>query len=362
MPVPSDAEPGHAGLPLIDLAAARELFRTAEVTGLGTPGSDEIFDRWLGEFRDIAFYRNADRPLQARPVGVSDGVPEWLDNTRVGRARLEAVCFNPSRPAPEEGPAVVSTEDEEWTDEDDEEWTDETDEDDEEALVCSGTPLCWHCEPDRKRYAKVDNGRHRQDDGDEGDDEDGEDQEGDGGDGRLVLELVKAYRMMFEDPSFDLSGELPPDFRAYSLRTLTLLTEAARRKLDAERWDTVGPWHLVWSSCETDVTNPAWEGEDFNPSGDDPDEESDAIHCHASITNDDDAPVLQIVGTRWGEQHIMHYAPVYRPGDEFPDVDTLDGLRDVLTRATERLGEAGYEMSDEWSVDWSRCHIQLDDN
>ncbi|MFF0851779.1 hypothetical protein ACFYVM_12105 [Streptomyces sp. NPDC003280] len=62
MPVPSETAPGCDGLPLIDHAAARELFRTAECTGLGRPGTDEIFDQWLDGFSDIAFYRNGDLP------------------------------------------------------------------------------------------------------------------------------------------------------------------------------------------------------------------------------------------------------------------------------------------------------------
>ncbi|MGY5008971.1 hypothetical protein ACWCY6_12930 [Streptomyces sp. 900105755] len=340
MPVPSDTEPGRAGLPVIGLGAARELFRTAESSGLGRPGTDEIFDQWLADSCDIAFYRNAARPLQARPVGVGDAVPECLNSSRVGRARLEAVCLNPSRPAPppEEEPAEVPTERE-----------DETDEADESAGMCSGMPLCWHCEPDQERYAKVDNGQYQQDD------EDGE------GDDQLAVELVNAYRMMAEDPSFDLSGELPPDFRAYSIRALTLLTEVAQRRLDTERWDTAGPWHVDWFSCESDVTDPAGEDEDFGLSDDDPEGEPDAISWCASIVNDDGAPTLQIVGTRRGEQHVTHYAPVSGPPGDSPDSGTLDGLRDVLTRATEQLGEAGYEMDGEWTVAWSRCHVQLDD-
>ncbi|MET8534263.1 hypothetical protein ABZV67_20575 [Streptomyces sp. NPDC005065] len=66
MPVPSETELRRAGLPVIDLAAARVLFRTAESSGLGRPGTDELFDLWLGGGFDIAFYRNADQPLQAR--------------------------------------------------------------------------------------------------------------------------------------------------------------------------------------------------------------------------------------------------------------------------------------------------------
>ncbi len=35
MPVPSETVPGRAGLPVIDLATAREPFRTAHSSGLG---------------------------------------------------------------------------------------------------------------------------------------------------------------------------------------------------------------------------------------------------------------------------------------------------------------------------------------
>ncbi|CAL9448680.1 hypothetical protein [Streptomyces sp. enrichment culture] len=66
MPVPSEAPRNRVGLPTVDLAAAREPFRTAESSGLGRPGTDELFDRWLDESCDIAFYRGADRSLQAR--------------------------------------------------------------------------------------------------------------------------------------------------------------------------------------------------------------------------------------------------------------------------------------------------------
>lgn len=38
MPVPSEAPRNRVGLPTVDLAAARELFRTAESSGLGRPG------------------------------------------------------------------------------------------------------------------------------------------------------------------------------------------------------------------------------------------------------------------------------------------------------------------------------------
>ncbi|MER6066917.1 hypothetical protein ABT167_38505 [Streptomyces sp. NPDC001792] len=71
----ADAEPDRAGLVTIGLDAARALFRTAEASGFGRPGTDEIFDRWLDSGFDVAFYRTADRPLQARAVNQEDRVP-----------------------------------------------------------------------------------------------------------------------------------------------------------------------------------------------------------------------------------------------------------------------------------------------
>ncbi|MER5401419.1 hypothetical protein [Streptomyces sp. NPDC002599] len=347
MPVPSETEPGHAGLPLIDLAAARELFRTTEVTGLGAQGNDEIFDRWLGEFHDIAFYRNADRPLQARPVSASGGVPEWLDNTRVGQARLEAVYLNPSRPAlpPEEEPVVVFAEDEDRMDEADE--ADEVD-----SGCCDGMPgLCWNCEPDKERYAKVGRGRYDTYD---------EEQEDD----LWVVKLVNAYPGgMLEEPCFDLSDDLPPDFHAHSIQALTLLTEAARRRLDAERWDTFGPWRLNWVSCEGSVTRLRREGEDFDSLGDASDGEPVAVRHRASIVSGDSDTTLQILETGMGIRRIAYHEPVSGSRGESPgtDTDTLDGLRGLLAQANKQLSEAGYEMDGEWTVAWSRCRVELDD-
>ncbi|WP_217128134.1 hypothetical protein [Streptomyces sp. AC558_RSS880] len=68
MPTPSETPRNRAGLPIVDLAAARELFRTAGSSGLGRPGTDGIFDQWLDESCDLAFHRGADRPSQARAV------------------------------------------------------------------------------------------------------------------------------------------------------------------------------------------------------------------------------------------------------------------------------------------------------
>lgn len=355
MPLPSETEPGRAGLLLIDRAAARELFRTAQCTGLGKPGTDEIFDQWLDRHCGIAFYRNAGRPLQARPVDVSDEVPRRLNNSRVGRAPLEAVYLHPSRPVPPPDQEPADVDDGRDDGRDDYEETDEHDETD--TGTCDGMPgLCWHCEPKPRRYATVGHVRFHEDD------EDDEDElREDGGESR-TLKLVNAYvGGMAEDPSFDLGDELPPDFRTSSIQDLTRLIEVAQRKLDMEGWDTDGPWRVIWFSCESDVSNPAWEGEDFVASDDDTDLESDGIRCRAEIVNDDGAATLQIIATRWGELHVMHYEPVFRPDEEFPDTGTLDGLRTVLERATEQVREAGYEMNGGWTGDWSRCYVLLAD-
>jgi hypothetical protein len=344
MPVPSETEPRRAGLPVIDLAAARVLFHTVESSGLGRPGTDEIFDQWLDSGFDIAFYRNADRPLQARPVDQRDEVPERLSNSRIGEARLEVVCLNPCRDAPSPGQesAPVSTEAEESEETTDAETTeaDETD-----AGTCCCVPgLCWCGEADKERYAKVVNrGDHEDDDG-------------------WVLELVDAFAGgMAQDPSYDLSGELPPDFYKCSLRGLTILTAVARTKLDTERWATDGPWRLWWSSCDNDVTNPSDETGDTDSSGGDPYGESDEISYHVSIQNDDDAHTVKVIGTRWGDQHVMYSAPVSEPGGESKDTGTLEGLQSLLERATEQVREAGYAVDGDWTVDWSRCYVLLAD-
>ncbi|MFE7835919.1 hypothetical protein ACFU53_07630 [Streptomyces sp. NPDC057474] len=338
MPVPSETEPGRAGLPVIDLATARELFRTAESSGLGRPGTDEIFDQWLNDSCDIAFYRGADRPLQARAVDTRDEVPEWLSNSRAGQARLEAVCLNPYRaaPAPSEEPAPAFAD------------AGAVEVEETDACTWEGMPgLCWHCEADQERYAKVDERRAHA-----GVDDDG-----------YVLELVAAYAGgIGEDPSYALSGEFPPDFHAWSLRSLTVLTEVAQLKLNAESWNAAGSWHLVWHFCENDATNPLDETEDIDCSYDDLDGESSEFRCHVSVENNGDAPTVQVVGTRAGSQHVMYRAHVLEPDGESQDPGTLEGLRSLLERATEQVHrEAGYKVEGEWTVDWSRCHILLAD-
>ncbi|MEW2256221.1 hypothetical protein [Streptomyces sp. NPDC047869] len=349
MPIPSETRRNRDGLPVIDLAAARELFRTAESSGLGRPGTDGIFDRWLDNRSDIAFYRNADRPLQARAVDVDDEVPETLSNSRIGQARLEAICLNPSQPDyysdPRPEPSCAHPDDEEPEEFEEFEQTDE-DEDTEAHDCFSGMPgLCWHDEVRRRPYAKVDSHQGHEDCAEEG----------------CVLQLVNAYRGVFRDPHWDLSGELPPDFDGRSLRGLTVLVEAARRKLATERLDTEGPWRLGGFSCESDLVDPDGEDEEPDASDDEPDWESDAIRYYAEIDDDDDVPVLQITGARWGELHIFYREPVSVPGDEPLDAGTVDGLRTVLRRATEQVGEAGYRMNGDWRLHWSRCYVLLAD-
>ncbi|MEU2555282.1 hypothetical protein ABZ589_26990 [Streptomyces sp. NPDC013313] len=355
MPVPSETAPDCDGLPLIGHAAARDLFRTAECTGLGRSGTDEIFDQWLDGFSDIAFYRNGDLPVQARQVNASDRrVPESLGNSRVGEARLEAVFLNPAQPAPapesKQAEASSETEEADVTEEADEtdeiDETDETDEaDDETDTGCDGMPgLCWHCEDDKERYAKIDYSRGPEDEDDD----------------PYVLQFVNTYPGgMGEDPSYGLGGELPPDLRTNSIEGLTVLTEAAQRKLDTERWEVEGPWRLDGFSCESDLVDPDGEDEEPDVSDDEPGWESDAIRYYAEIDDEDDVPVLQITGARWGELHIFYREPVSVPGDEPPDTGTVDGLRTVLRRATEQVGEAGHRMDGGWTLHWSRCYVLL---
>ncbi|WP_406838508.1 hypothetical protein ACICHK_24120 [Streptomyces sp. AHU1] len=226
---------------------------------------------------------------------------------------------------------------------------------------CDGTPgLCWCCEPDKERRAEISSGRYDEYDPYDGDDEDREDHEDDD---RWILGLVNAYPGgMGEEPAFDLSDELPPGFQAHSIQALTLLTEVARRRLDTEGWENFGPWGLDWVSCEGVVTGLRGEGEDVDCSGDASDREPVALRRLASITNDDAGPTLQVVETGMGIRRTPYRERVSGCPGESPDTDTLDELRDFLARATERLGEAGYETDGEWTVNWSRCHVQLDDN
>lgn len=200
---PSATEPHRTGLPAIDLAAARVLFRTAESSGLGRTGTDEILQQWLDGGFDLAFYRNAERPLQVRAVEQCDQVPQWLCNSRVGKARLEAVCLNPVREKPSSEYEADSAPPEEPEPGEPTEQAEPAGAESEEAkcpdaAVCHCMPgLCWCGAPDEQGWAQVEN-RQGGEDG------------GGGGDDAFALRLVYAYaRGMAQDPSYDLTCELP---------------------------------------------------------------------------------------------------------------------------------------------------------
>ncbi|MFD5520403.1 hypothetical protein [Streptomyces sp. NPDC127066] len=226
----------------------------------------------------------------------------------------------------------------------------EAEETDAEACHCS-PGLCWCDEADKERYAKLEIREACENC------ENGEDCESD--DGR-VLKLVDAYPGgMAPDPSYDLSGGLPPDVEIRSLRGLTVLTEAAWTNLAVEGWETEGTWRLWWSVCGSEINDPVDETEDIDFSGGDANSVSARTSYHATVKGADDAVALEIVGTRRGDRRVIHYEPLSEPGGEPHDTGTLDGLRSLLERATEQAREAGYEVDGEWSVDWSRCYIHL---
>ncbi|MGQ4366270.1 hypothetical protein [Streptomyces sp. SAS_272] len=344
MPVTSETEPHRAGLPAIELAVARVSFRAAETSGLGAPGTDDHFDEWLDRGFDIAFYRTADRPLQARAVEQRDHVPEWLSNSRIGKASLVAVCLNPYRdaPSPSEEPDPVSSEAEEDT------------EAAEGADTCTcahgGMPgLCWGYEAGKRQYAKVEN---------QDDHEDHENDE-DEVNGDCVLELVDDFAEgVADDPIYDLSDELPADFNRRSFQALTTLTDVAQARLDRERRTTDGPWRLWWSSCGTDVTDPLNATDDTDSSGADSDEESDDGCYYVSLQNDDDHTV-EVIRVRGADQRVMYSAPVWGSGSGPQARDTLEALRSLLQRVTEQVRQAGYMVEGDWTVNWSRCYVLL---
>ncbi|MEU9543126.1 hypothetical protein [Streptomyces mirabilis] len=345
MPVPSETEPDRVGLPVIELTAARVLFRTAEASGLGSPGTDDLFGEWLDCGFDIAFYRSADRPPQARAVEQRDDVPEWLSNSRIGKAPLEAVCLNPRRdaPSPGEEPTPVSPEVEGTSEP--EETTESAEGTDTCTCAHGGMPgLCWGHEADKRQYAKVEN-----------QDEDDEDDENDD----CVLEVVDDFAEgMANDPIYDLSDTLPPDLDRRSLRGLTTLIDIAQARLDRERWTTDGPWQLWWSSCGSDVAGPLNATDDTDSSSADSDEGANDGSCYVSLQNDDDHTV-EVIRARGAEQHVMYSAPAWEPGSESQVRDTSDALRSLLDRVTEQVREAGYTVAGDWTVNWSRCYVFL---
>ncbi|ALV51774.1 hypothetical protein ASR50_21775 [Streptomyces sp. 4F] len=337
MPVPSEAPRNRVGLPTVGLAAARELVRTAESSDLGRPGTDELFDRWLDESCDIAFYRGADRSLQARAVGLRDDVPDRLSNSRVGHACLGAVCLNPHRPASD--PAA-----EEPTSDADTDGTDEADERDG-ITVCCMPGLCWDCGVPKERYAKLDGPR---DDEDELDD-------------FCVLYIVDENTGgLTEGPSYDLSGELPSDLSGRSLRGLTVLTDTAGRKLVTEEWDTGGPWHLWWTSCGSDVTELLGGAEGTELSGRGADEAEETT-CYVTVQKDGDGHTVEVLDVRGAEAHVTYEAPVAEPDGAPQDTETLEGLRNLLERAADQVREAGYGFHGDWTVNWTECRVLLTD-
>ncbi|WP_386422123.1 hypothetical protein [Streptomyces pratens] len=139
-------------------------------------------------------------------------------------------------------------------------------------------------------------------------------------DNGYVLELVDACAGgTGEGLAHDLSGGLRQGFRASSLQDLTVLTEVAQMKLDMERWDTAGPWRLSWFFCEGDITDPLDDTEDIDSSGDDLDGGSGDVRYSVSVENDGDAHIVQVVGARWGDQHVFYREPGARAGcSEWP--------------------------------------------
>ncbi|MER5379016.1 hypothetical protein ABT040_01890 [Streptomyces sp. NPDC002688] len=233
----------------------------------------------------------------------------------------------------------------------------QTEAEETDAEACHCVPgLCWCDEADKERYAKLEIREACEDYEDCENCEYGEDCESD--DGR-VLRLVDAYPGGMEpDPSYDLNGQLPPDIDTCSLRGLIVLTEIARARLAAESWGTEGAWHLSWSVCGSEIGDPLDESKDIDLSGGDADAGSGGTGYCATIRNDD-ALILEIVGTRRGDRRVFYREPLAEPDGEPHNTGTPDGLRRLLDRATEQTRGAGYEADGDWNVDWSRCSIDL---
>ncbi|WP_326786003.1 hypothetical protein [Streptomyces sp. NBC_00151] len=206
--------------------------------------------------------------------------------------------------------------------------------------------LCRDCGADKERYAKVDG---PEDDADDG----------------CVLQLVDEYAGgMVEEPSYDLSGELPPDFQGCSLPGLTVLTEVAQRKLDMEGRTTEGPWRLWWQYCDSEVVGPQDETEDGDSSGDDLDETSAETCSYVLVHQDDDGHTVEVVRMRGEDEHVMYQATVPELGQaSSQDTETLEGLEGLLERVARQVHDAvGCEVQGEWTVNWSRCHVRLSDS
>ncbi|MEU5520652.1 hypothetical protein ABZ759_08090 [Streptomyces sp. NPDC047860] len=322
------AEPGRAGLVTIGLDAARALFCTAEASGSGRPGTDEIFDGWLDSGFDVAFYRSSDRPLQARAVSQGERVPEPLINSRIGKARLESVCLNPHRRAPvgPREPDPVSAEGEE---------ADATD-----APTGAGRPgIRRGDEEDKRRYAKVE---YQEDTG-------------------CVLTVVDDFAEgTGKESAYHLGGDITSYTDGDWFETLTTLTELARARLQREGWAPDGPWQIQWWCSSCDVTDPPYETlEEFEEYGFDPDEITEhyvSLYSQGS----DGYYTVEFSAEHRGEDHVMYLQLELDSGSKELGSGSLEELRSHLEQATERVREAGYTPLDgDWSVHWTRCHVPL---
>lgn len=96
IPVRDAAPAAPTSRPSVDLASARALFLTAEVTSDGEPGTDALFGQWLERKLHMAFYRAADERLIVRGIAPEEPIPGRLFSARYGRAQLEDVYLTPA--------------------------------------------------------------------------------------------------------------------------------------------------------------------------------------------------------------------------------------------------------------------------
>lgn len=334
--VSPDAEPGRAGLVTIGLDAARAMFRTAEASalwsasegsGVGRQGTDEVFDQWLDSGFDIAFYRRADRPLQARAVSQEAHVPESLINSRIGKIWLESVCLNPLRRTPvgPREPDPVSAPGEEA----------------DATADRAGAGLPGDRpggEEDKRRYAKV------------------EYQEEEG----CVLTIVDdSAEGAGKESALHLGGEISSSTDGDWFETLTTLTGLAEARLEMEGWIPDGPWQVQWWCSCCDVTDPPYETlEVFEQYGFDPDEITQHYVCIYSHGNY--GYTVEFTAQHRGEDYEMYLQLELDSDSKELGKGSLDELRTHLDQATERVREAGYTPRDGgWSVTWTRFHVPL---